>query len=104
MIFKAIQLAFTAIIPKFSEDAYKYLTKKIPQLRLPTNILPFYQPVADHTKYSEKQIEEIIAMWKSWQDNKRLYTNQTTFAEAVNLRFGTSKAKATIINLIKKRL
>jgi len=91
MIFKAIQLAFTTIIPKFFEDAYKYMTTED-------------EPVADRTKFTEKQIEEIIAMWKSWQDNKRLYTNQTTFAEAVNLRFGTSKAKATIINLIKKRL
>ena len=89
MIFKAIQVAVTTMIPQFFEDAYKYFTD---------------QPQADRTKFSEKQIEEIIAMWKSWQDNKRLYTNQTTFAEAVNLRFGTSKAKATIINLIKKRL
>ena len=68
----------------------KYLTEK--------------EKKADRTKYSVEQTQEMVAMWKSWVNNPSLYSNQAKFAEAVNLRFGTSKAPTSIIKHIKKSL
>lgn len=53
-------------------------------------------------KYNEKQIQEIVFMWRNWQKEPSLYRTQDNFANMVNLKFNTNKATVTIIRLARK--
>jgi hypothetical protein len=80
----------TNLIPKAVESVVDYFSNK-PETKK-----------RDYTKWTSRDTETLVLMWKAWEDDKSLYQSQDKFAEEVNRRFGTSKSTTAIIAYIKR--